>query len=244
MRTLPIEIQAVPVEQIKAEMKELNYPNLSPSRKEFFKLLANWSEPSVKQVWWMRHLYSVALGLCDPATCDSSYNASLPNTDGGYKLADVDHGGYIISAPADTKVIKATYKPIFSLFEKASLKLKNPAIKLQTAAGKPVELTPAKPSSKNPGSLYVTDGGPYGSSKYFGKVTPQGEFVASQHSDPSIATLLGELSADPKGVAAKYGKMTGRCCFCSKQLTDPQSVKAGFGPTCAANYGLMEEYNL
>lgn len=240
MRTLPIEIQAVPVEQIKAEMKELNYPNLSPSRKEFFKLLANWSEPSVKQVWWMRHLYSVALGLC-PLETNAEGDATISDYKPGMSLAD---GGYITTAPVQTQVIKATYKPIFSLFEKASQKLKNPAIKLQTAEGKPVELTPAKAHSKNPGSLYVTDGGSYGHSKYFGKISPQGEFMAGASADPSIATLLGELSADPKGVAAKYGKMTGRCCFCSKQLTDPQSVKAGFGPTCAANYGLIEEYNL
>ena len=50
--------------------------------------------------------------------------------------------------------------------------------------------------------------------------------------------LLQRLAADPAGVASKYGKMTGRCCFCHLQLTDAKSLAVGYGKTCAKNYGL------
>lgn len=53
-----------------------------------------------------------------------------------------------------------------------------------------------------------------------------------------ITALLKEFAADPQDTVAKYGKLANRCCFCNKGLTDPKSVQAGYGPTCASNYGL------
>ncbi len=53
-----------------------------------------------------------------------------------------------------------------------------------------------------------------------------------------LTALLKEFAADPTTTVAKYGKLANRCCFCNKGLTDPKSVDAGYGPTCAGNYGL------
>ena len=33
--------------------------------------------------------------------------------------------------------------------------------------------------------------------------------------------------------AQKYGKETGNCVFCRRKLTNPYSVKVGYGPICA-----------
>ena len=38
--------------------------------------------------------------------------------------------------------------------------------------------------------------------------------------------------------SAAFGHMVGRCCFCSHEIDTPESVKAGYGPTCAVKYGL------
>jgi hypothetical protein len=38
--------------------------------------------------------------------------------------------------------------------------------------------------------------------------------------------------------AARFGEMVGRCCFCSHKIDTPESVDAGYGPTCASKYGL------
>jgi hypothetical protein len=47
-----------------------------------------------------------------------------------------------------------------------------------------------------------------------------------------------ELAQHPAETAAKNGKLTGNCCFCTSALTDKRSTEVGYGPTCAANYGL------
>lgn len=233
MKTLPVEIQGVSLVQIKAEMSELDYPNLSAPRKEFFKSLSKWENPTEKQAWWMRHLYGVALGLDKEGP---SVAELVANVEPAPSVEEV--------APA---VAEMSYKPVFQLFETASKNLKYPAIKLNTADKKPVMLKPAGVTSKNNGAIYVSDGGPYGNNQYYGKITPEGNFQAKFGLSPEkvnpIKELLGELAIDPAGVAAKAGHMTGACCFCKKALTDPQSVKAGFGPICAKVWGLLDQYN-
>lgn len=49
---------------------------------------------------------------------------------------------------------------------------------------------------------------------------------------------LGLFQIDPVKFARGYGKAFGNCMFCRKALSDPQSVAVGYGPTCAATYGL------
>lgn len=44
------------------------------------------------------------------------------------------------------------------------------------------------------------------------------------------------LASDPKAAAIAFGKKTGACCICGRTLTDPESVKAGIGPICAAKF--------
>lgn len=48
----------------------------------------------------------------------------------------------------------------------------------------------------------------------------------------AIRETLGEFEANPLAAAVRYGKLTGRCCSCGRELTDPASVEAGIGPVC------------
>ena len=48
-----------------------------------------------------------------------------------------------------------------------------------------------------------------------------------------VATRLAGASPLTEDVAAKWGHLHGRCFKCLKPLTDPESVKRGFGPVCA-----------
>lgn len=50
--------------------------------------------------------------------------------------------------------------------------------------------------------------------------------------------LLQEIEKDPIQAAILTGKLTSCCSFCSRPLTDERSVKHGYGPICAANWGL------
>lgn len=38
--------------------------------------------------------------------------------------------------------------------------------------------------------------------------------------------------------AARFGRLTGACVFCSRKLTDERSIEVGYGPVCAEREGL------
>jgi hypothetical protein len=43
---------------------------------------------------------------------------------------------------------------------------------------------------------------------------------------------LQEILEDPMAAAVRYGKLTGTCSICGRQLTDEDSVDRGIGPVC------------
>jgi hypothetical protein len=49
--------------------------------------------------------------------------------------------------------------------------------------------------------------------------------------------LLAEIEANPLETAMKYGKLSGRCCMCGRDLTDPVSIERGIGPICLNGFG-------
>ncbi len=127
-----------------------------------------------------------------------------------------------------------------SLFDKARGKLKAPAIVI-AIANLELRLNVAGERARVPGSINVaTNEGGYGSSRWFGRILQDGVFEASPR-EPTPAGLIEGLqrfAADPAKVAAEYGKLSGRCCWCNLKLTDPRSTAVGFGATCAKNWGL------
>jgi hypothetical protein len=80
-----------------------------------------------------------------------------------------------------------------------------------------------------------TEEGDYGMKpKYLGKVTPQG--CDSRLSDDVKAIIMGAAS-DPLNAAIRYGKVSGECSCCGRELTDPRSIERGIGPICADKFG-------
>lgn len=80
-----------------------------------------------------------------------------------------------------------------------------------------------------------TEMGEYGMKpKYLGKVTPAG--CDSRLSDTVKEIIMGAAS-DPLSAAIKYGKVSGSCSCCGRELTDPKSIEAGIGPICATKFG-------
>lgn len=99
------------------------------------------------------------------------------------------------------------------------------------AAG--LKIKPAKAHSVNAGALYVTAG----RDAYQGKIAG-GRFYPISGAEPGTLATLIEIAANPSQAARDYGKRTGVCCCCGRELTDPVSVAAGIGPICASNWGL------
>jgi hypothetical protein len=138
----------------------------------------------------------------------------------------------IINRPApkaDVSVGNA-FQSLFDVFDTAkSNGLKRPIIRSGAA-----KIYPAGESSRNAGCLYVKD--KYG--EYLGKVTPAGEFYRGRGVEDEEIQPVFDLAADPLGTAVKYGRETGACACCGRELTDAQSVADGIGPICKKNFGL------
>lgn len=74
---------------------------------------------------------------------------------------------------------------------------------------------------------------------WFGRITIDGVWdQRHKEVDERMADALSKLAMDPIGTVAMYGRLSGKCCFCKKQLTDAPSVDAGYGPVCAKRWGL------
>lgn len=70
--------------------------------------------------------------------------------------------------------------------------------------------------------------------KYLGKVTRSG--CDSRLPDDVKETIM-DAARDPLNAAIRYGKVSGSCSCCGRELTDPQSIQRGIGPVCATKFG-------
>jgi hypothetical protein len=152
-------------------------------------------------------------------------------------------------APPVVKV--GDFAGVIELFKQTSGKLKYPKITLlveNPGTHDPIENPPhtsvvlklAGERSRNCGSVHVIARNE--DRTYLGVVHPEGGFdcrVNGKFAETLIAALK-ELATDPVKVVTRFGRMTGNCAFCNRELSDPRSKAAGFGPQCAEAYGLME----
>jgi len=145
------------------------------------------------------------------------------------------------AAPA-TPAATLDFSAMIAIFDAAREHLKFPKVRLQLDDGRPVVMSVAGANARQPGSINLTDGRPFGSSTFYGRVSIDGSLQISPKVEAATATaltaLLTAFAADPAAVAAAYGKLVGSCCFCAKALTDKRSITVGYGPICAGHYGL------
>jgi len=128
---------------------------------------------------------------------------------------------------------------LVALFEKASGHLKYPKIRIAASDGRKLVFYRAGPKSAVPGSIVVTDGVPkVEGGKWFGRIGPDGAFSPTAACDDDLLAFITAFGADPLGVARRYGRLHGNCCFCGKKLTTEESTTAGYGPDCAEHWSL------
>ena len=127
---------------------------------------------------------------------------------------------------------------VFTFFAHAGENLKTPAVLLKVPGSTDIVVK----KKKGLDILYVSSTGGYGNNTYYGKITGEGKWVPklslNKEFSDKIVEGLKEFAHNPAKVASKYGKMTGKCCFCNKTLTDAKSTSVGYGPVCAASYHL------
>lgn len=129
-------------------------------------------------------------------------------------------------------------KGIVELLHTARKELKWPKINIRTESGQRVRLSVAGNKSRCPGAINVTDGGGFGSGKWFGRIDVDGDWHPGRDNINEVNKLLIRIGEDPAGAASVYGVATGVCCFCDRELSDKRSVSVGYGPICAAHWGL------
>jgi hypothetical protein len=123
------------------------------------------------------------------------------------------------------------FEALFNAFEAA----KSKGAKRLTLRFEGVNVKPNRDLS----ALWVTsqtesEEGNYGlQPKYLGKVTRTS--IDSKFSDTVRETIL-TASRDPLTAAIKYGKVSGSCSCCGKELTVKESIDRGIGPICAKKF--------
>lgn len=142
------------------------------------------------------------------------------------------------AAPKAEAVNIGEFARIYSLFGLAQESLKRPKICLKTEDGGDVALSVAGPKSRTPGDIHVASSRSFGQGVYYGRIDKEGKFHGRGNAPEGVIALLQDFAADPEGTAARYGQLTGSCCFCARELTDERSTAVGYGPKCAKNYGL------
>lgn len=65
------------------------------------------------------------------------------------------------------------------------------------------------------------------------------EYVGSAHRVLRGESVLGGVVCERMSLdeAKNWGRMTGHCIVCGRQLDDPESVDKGIGPVCEKNWG-------
>lgn len=135
------------------------------------------------------------------------------------------------SAPVDNTQ-PSQFDALFAAFEAA----KSKGAKRMTLRFNGINVKPNREMT----ALWVTsqtekEEGNYGMQpKYLGKVTRSA--LDSRLSD-DIKEVLIAASGDPLTAAIKYGKVSGECSCCGRELTDPRSIERGIGPICAEKFG-------
>ena len=100
------------------------------------------------------------------------------------------------------------------------------------AEGLKITLAPA--TGRNAGALYVVE---IEDDAYQGKVDGV-TFKAVREAKGDTLSRLQVIAKNPMEAAVRYGRQTGRCSCCGRELTNQVSIDAGIGPICAQKWGL------
>jgi galactokinase/mevalonate kinase-like predicted kinase len=123
-------------------------------------------------------------------------------------------------------IVSIDLSNVKKIFDKAHEAIKNPKFRVDNMV-----LSRAPDNGRNAGAIYVKVDG-----EYAGKVT--GGYFLPFNAPEGTLEKLQEIAKDPLGSAVAYGKRTGNCSACGRDLTNHGSIEKGIGPICAERWGL------
>lgn len=196
----------------------------------------------------IQKLEAIVSGEIAASDRDKSFADSLLNGKWGFKKR-----GYLTDKQRDAGVTMvnrldnpppaaktSNLERVYSFMMGARKFLKYPKINL-LLGDTPLKLYISGARSKFPDTINLVANG----DDWYGRVFESGEWHRPRRVDEAVMSkiehVLEELAEDPATVAVEHGRLTGNCCFCNRKLSDEDhSLKVGFGPVCAKNYGLAQ----
>ena len=106
-------------------------------------------------------------------------------------------------------------------------RLKWPKLRLDTFV-----FSLASETGRNAGAIYVKDAD---SDTYLGKIVGD-KLTRSRDCDAATEARIIVACADPAAAATAYGKRTGQCSCCGRELTNEESIARAIGPVCAEKW--------
>lgn len=89
------------------------------------------------------------------------------------------------------------------------------------------------------GSDLMFYAGSYPDSYKVAKLSASGELTLwNEDRVPALLGAMKHLAEAPLESMKAYGRRTGTCCMCGRELTNKESIEAGIGPICAGNWGV------
>ena len=153
----------------------------------------------------------------------------------------------LVSAPSAIQVGTTLVAMLTKAKAVASAKgnKKAPKIKFKKGENSPrIQFRLAGHASKYAGEVMITNGATGWQNTFYGRIDLAGNFIPNNNASqvnnvPSeIISFVCQFAKAPQEMGTAYGLATFHCCFCSKDITTVESKAAGYGPVCAANYGL------
>lgn len=154
-------------------------------------------------------------------------------------VAKTVRGWREVSLPVvvDDPAVTIDLSRIQSLVDRAvSLGAKRVSFKFRDQNNEPIKIHLGR-SGKSEGKLVLSDGGPFGASKFYG-TAERGQWRPTRATPETVKRAVAAFNEDPAAAAKLSGQLTGECCFCSRVLETRESVSAGYGPVCAERFGL------
>lgn len=134
-------------------------------------------------------------------------------------------------ADAEKAKVAVDLSPIATMFEAA----KGNGYKRPTYRAEGVIISRAPDTGRNAGALYVKS---FETGSYLGKIA-DGEFTPTREGvEEQAPEAVLMIARDPRGAAIRFGRKTGNCSCCGRELTNRESVELGIGPICASKWAL------
>jgi len=135
-------------------------------------------------------------------------------------------------APKPTPAASEKLPNIRALIDSA---LHNSSLKAPSFTFKGLRFKMAASNSRHAGRIFV-DRGEFGTS--VACIELNGDLTKYSLMNDEFMAVINDLESNPEKKIAEHGKALNECCYCSKTLSDERSVEAGYGATCAKNWGL------